>query len=175
MRFAGGTAPPKQKPRRSVVRMEAANIPAFQIEDYMPPRERIEVSRRFRIQRSMSETEPDEVLEAAREEVEWAGRELPRQAEGYGASSGADGVAERFARSEGTEDLRARAAIEEYFVRGGKNRSGTETRAGQERSKRATDLLKAGIRRRPRHYVGVSRLGARGRDRGVPDLGVEPE
>jgi transglutaminase-like putative cysteine protease len=52
-----GTSPPKEEPASHILRMEAQNIPAFQIEDFMPPENEL----KFRVDFEYSETnvEPD--------------------------------------------------------------------------------------------------------------------
>jgi transglutaminase-like putative cysteine protease len=47
-----GTSPPKEEPGSHIVRMESQNIPAFQIEDFMPPANEL----KFRVDFEYSET-----------------------------------------------------------------------------------------------------------------------
>jgi len=54
-----GTAPPKQQPATSVVKMESANIPAFQIEDFMPPENELKYRVDFEYSEQNAETQPD--------------------------------------------------------------------------------------------------------------------
>jgi transglutaminase-like putative cysteine protease len=53
-----GVQPPKQEPASHIVRMEASNIPAFQIEDYMPPANELKYRVLFEYSESMSENDP---------------------------------------------------------------------------------------------------------------------
>ncbi len=53
-----GVQPPKQEPASRIVRMEASNIPAFQIEDYMPPANELKFRVLFEYSESMSENDP---------------------------------------------------------------------------------------------------------------------
>jgi transglutaminase-like putative cysteine protease len=53
-----GTQPPKQEPASRLVKMEASNIPAFQIEDYMPPANELKFRVLFEYSESMSESDP---------------------------------------------------------------------------------------------------------------------
>jgi hypothetical protein len=46
-----GTSPPKEEPASHILRMEAENIPAFQIEDFMPPENEL----KFRVDLEYSE------------------------------------------------------------------------------------------------------------------------
>jgi transglutaminase-like putative cysteine protease len=54
-----GTAPPKEQPATSVVKMESANIPAFQIEDFMPPENELKYRVDFEYSEQSAETQPD--------------------------------------------------------------------------------------------------------------------
>jgi transglutaminase-like putative cysteine protease len=54
-----GTAPPKQEPSTSILRMEAENIPAFQVEDFMPPENELKFRVDFEYSQGQSESDPD--------------------------------------------------------------------------------------------------------------------
>jgi transglutaminase-like putative cysteine protease len=53
-----GVQPPKQEPSSQIVRMEASNIPAFQIEDYMPPANELKYRVLFEYSERTSESDP---------------------------------------------------------------------------------------------------------------------
>jgi hypothetical protein len=53
-----GTQPPKQEPASHMVKMEANNIPAFQIEDYMPPANELKFRVLFEYSKSNTENDP---------------------------------------------------------------------------------------------------------------------
>jgi transglutaminase-like putative cysteine protease len=53
-----GTDVPKQEPG-GIVRMESHNIPAFQLEDYMPPENELKYRVNFEYSEGMPETDPD--------------------------------------------------------------------------------------------------------------------
>src|ERR1700733_7284443 len=53
-----GTTPPKQEPATSIVRMEAQNIPAFQVEDFMPPENELKFRVDFEYSESDAEQDP---------------------------------------------------------------------------------------------------------------------
>ena len=72
-----GTTLPKQEPATGIVRMEVQNIPAFQVEDFMPRREPTEVSRGIRIQRERS-YEPNPTSSGGN-----AGQKLNGKVEGF--------------------------------------------------------------------------------------------
>ena len=126
-----GVQPPKQEPSTKLVRMEANNIPAFQIEDYMPPANELKYRVTFEYSETYCGERSRQVLETAREDTEFAGREFPGQEEGTGTSGVADGVAERCAGSEGAENLCARAAAAKHIVRGGKDGPRAEAGTGE--------------------------------------------
>jgi transglutaminase-like putative cysteine protease len=54
-----GTTEPKEEPSSKIVRMEAQNIPAFQIEDFMPPENELKFRVDFEYSESQSENDPD--------------------------------------------------------------------------------------------------------------------
>jgi transglutaminase-like putative cysteine protease len=54
-----GTAPPKQEPSTGILRMESANIPAFQIEDFMPPENELKFRVDFQYSEQNAESDPD--------------------------------------------------------------------------------------------------------------------
>ncbi len=53
-----GVQPPKQEPSTKLVRMDASNIPAFQIEDYMPPANELKYRVTFEYSESTAESDP---------------------------------------------------------------------------------------------------------------------
>jgi hypothetical protein len=53
-----GAPPPKQEPSTQIVRMEAANIPAFQTEDFMPPTNELKFRVEFEYSEQNAETDP---------------------------------------------------------------------------------------------------------------------
>src|SRR3984957_16112838 len=53
-----GVQPPKQEPASQLVKMEANNIPAFQIEDYMPPENELKYRVTFEYSESNAENDP---------------------------------------------------------------------------------------------------------------------
>jgi hypothetical protein len=53
-----GVQPPKQEPATRLVRMDASNIPAFQIEDYMPPANELKYRVTFEYSESSAESDP---------------------------------------------------------------------------------------------------------------------
>ena len=53
-----GTTPPKQEPATTIVRMEAQNIPAFQVEDFMPPENELKFRVDFEYSESDAEQDP---------------------------------------------------------------------------------------------------------------------
>ncbi len=54
-----GTNAPKQEPATGIVRMETQNVPAFQVEDFMPPENELKFRVEFEYSESMAETDPD--------------------------------------------------------------------------------------------------------------------
>jgi transglutaminase-like putative cysteine protease len=54
-----GTTAPKEEPSSKIVRMESQNIPAFQIEDFMPPENELKFRVDFEYSESQSESDPD--------------------------------------------------------------------------------------------------------------------
>jgi Domain of Unknown Function with PDB structure (DUF3857)/Transglutaminase-like superfamily len=54
-----GTNAPKQEPATGMVRMETQNVPAFQVEDFMPPENELKFRVEFEYSESMAETDPD--------------------------------------------------------------------------------------------------------------------
>jgi transglutaminase-like putative cysteine protease len=54
-----GTNPPKQEPSTTIVRMESQNIPAFQVEDFMPPENELKFRVDFEYSEMQTETDPD--------------------------------------------------------------------------------------------------------------------
>jgi hypothetical protein len=54
-----GTSPPEQVPSTSVVRMEVHNVPAFLVEDYMPPQDQLKFRVEFNYSEANHETEPE--------------------------------------------------------------------------------------------------------------------
>ena len=53
-----GVQPPKQEPASQLVKMEANNIPAFQIEDYMPPENELKYRVTFEYSENSAESDP---------------------------------------------------------------------------------------------------------------------
>ena len=53
-----GVQPPRQEPASQLVRMEASNIPAFQIEDYMPPENELKFRVLFEYSERNAESDP---------------------------------------------------------------------------------------------------------------------
>jgi hypothetical protein len=53
-----GVQPPKQEPATRLVKMEANNIPAFQIEDYMPPANELKYRVTFEYSENSAESDP---------------------------------------------------------------------------------------------------------------------
>ena len=53
-----GVQPPKQEPASQLVKMEANNIPAFQIEDYMPPENELKYRVTFEYSERTAESDP---------------------------------------------------------------------------------------------------------------------
>ncbi len=53
-----GVQPPKQEPASRLVRMDASNIPAFQIEDYMPPENELKYRVLFEYSENTAENDP---------------------------------------------------------------------------------------------------------------------
>jgi transglutaminase-like putative cysteine protease len=53
-----GTSAPKQEPSTTILRLESQNIPAFQMEDFMPPENELKFRVDFEYSESQSETEP---------------------------------------------------------------------------------------------------------------------
>ncbi len=54
-----GSSPPKQEAATGILRMEAQNVPAFQVEDYMPPQDQMKFRVEFEYSEASYETEPD--------------------------------------------------------------------------------------------------------------------
>jgi Domain of Unknown Function with PDB structure (DUF3857)/Transglutaminase-like superfamily len=54
-----GTSAPKEEPSTTIVRMESQNIPAFQIEDFMPPENELKFRVDFEYSEGQSENDPD--------------------------------------------------------------------------------------------------------------------
>jgi transglutaminase-like putative cysteine protease len=71
-----GTQPPKQEPSTGVVKMQSANIPAFQIEDYMPPENELKFRVDFEYSDQNSDSRPDKFWKAH-------GKSLNGQVEGF--------------------------------------------------------------------------------------------
>jgi transglutaminase-like putative cysteine protease len=53
-----GTSPPKEEPASHILRMEAQNIPAFQIEDFMPPENELKFRVDFEYSEANVESDP---------------------------------------------------------------------------------------------------------------------
>ena len=53
-----GTSPPKEEPASHILRMEAENIPAFQIEDFMPPENELKFRVDFEYSEANVESDP---------------------------------------------------------------------------------------------------------------------
>jgi hypothetical protein len=54
-----GTEPPKQEPSTKILRMESQNIPAFQVEDYMPPQNQLKFRVNFHYSDEEFQTDAD--------------------------------------------------------------------------------------------------------------------
>ena len=108
LRWSWHDLPPGANPKDGpdhVIRMEASNIPAFQIEDYMPPPNELKSRVDFIYRRGLGRERSGQFLEADREGAKRATRKVHWQAEGHGEGGGANRCAERYAGGETAKDL----------------------------------------------------------------------
>jgi len=103
-----GTAAPKDE--HGTIRLETQNVPAFLIEDYMPPENELKMRVDFSYSEDALEQDQAKFWKKEGKEVGWAGGRLHRKEESAGASGSADGGGERYAGSKIAEALRAGAA-----------------------------------------------------------------
>ncbi len=108
-----GTAPPKDE--HGMIRLETQNVPAFLIEDYMPPENELKMRVDFTYSEDpILEREPEKFWKKEGKKLD--GGKLHRKEEGAGAGGGAGSGDKRHAGSETTQDLRPGAAGTQYVV-----------------------------------------------------------
>ena len=138
-----GVQPPKQEPSSSIVRMEASNIPAFQIEDYMPPANELKFRVLFEYSDSVTESDPAKFWKER-------GKKLNAQVESFlGKKKDLEQAAAQMVSASDTPEVKAQkiyARVQQL-----KNTSFAVEKTGQEQKreqakaiKTAADLLRAG-------------------------------